>query len=511
MKTLQARRLIPVLLAAALVGGCAAERAWVAADPAALGVPEAQREFRGVWVATVANIDWPSAPGLNPAARRAEAERILDLAARLNLNAVILQVRPHADALYMSRLEPWTSYLTGVQGGDPGEDPLRAWIDGAHDRGLELHAWINPFRATHPADPSPLARNHIAARRPDLVRRHGDYGWLDPSSPEAADHTARVVEDLVRRYDLDGVHIDDYFYPYPIEGSEFDDLKAYEAYRAGGGVLDRSAWRRSAIDAMVRRLAAIVAEHRPAARFGISPFGIWRPGHPEGVTGFDAYEGLAADARLWLRAGWVDYLAPQLYWPIESAGQPFVELLRWWSGQNPRGRGLWPGLYLTRIKAADGWAPDEIIGQIGAIRAEGAGGFILFSAVGLVENRQGVADRLLAGPLARPALPPVSWRGGNARVPRLASLGVHARPGGAAVGRWTQEGDAGARAWLVQFRTADGWLTRVLPGAARSVEIEGTGPLGTADAVAVTPIDGAWRLGRTHARARALPSADPAE
>lgn len=501
MASPRSRRLAPVLLAAALAAGCAANRAWVAADPAVLGVPEVDREFRGLWVATVANIDWPSTPGLDKATRRAETERILDLAARLNLNAIILQVRPHADALYESRLEPWSSYLTGVQGGNPGDDPLRAWIDGAHARGLELHAWINPYRATHPADPSPLAADHIASRRTDLVRRHGEYGWLDPSAKEAADHTAHVVEDLVRRYDLDGVHLDDYFYPYPIEGHEFDDHKAYDAYRAGGGTLARSAWRRAAIDAMVRRLGAIVAEHRPGARFGISPFGIWRPGHPEGVTGFDAYEGLAADARHWLRASWVDYLAPQLYWPIESPGQPFIPLLRWWSGQNPRGRGLWPGLYLTRIKAHDGWTPGEIIDQITAIRDEDAGGFILFSAVGLVENRQGVADRLLAGPLARPALPPVPWRGGLGPLPRLGSLSLHHRGDGGAVVRWTPEGDATARAWLVQFRTAEGWQTRVLPGSARSLSIESADAAGMPDAVAVTALDAAWRPGRTHARA----------
>ena len=483
MHTLRLFALLPILV---LAVGCGTAERWQRIDADHLSPPPLAREMRGVWVATVANIDWPSKPGLSPDEQRAEADATLDLAQRLGLNAVILQVRPHTDALYNDALEPWSSYLTGTQGQDPGYDPLRYWLDGARGRGIELHAWINPFRAAHPADPSEIAPSHISNTRPDLVVSYGDYLWLDPSHPEARSHSLRVVEDILRRYDLDGIHLDDYFYPYPIDDTEFPDGERYDDYLARGGTLDRNAWRREHINAFVRDLDSLVRRLRPDALFGISPFGIWRPGHPEGIVSFDPYEKLAADARLWLRAGWLDYASPQLYWKRDSEGQPFEPLLEWWQGENTRDRALWPGLYLTRIQAdGTGWAPDEIIGQLEIIRERGAGGWLLFSMVGLLQDRQDVAAEFgsfLEGP---GALVPPSWRAGPP-APAKIRAEVLAESDRVTV-RWRAAGER-PRLWIVQARTSDGWMQHLLPGESDSLTIDADTPRTEPDAIVLTPV-----------------------
>jgi uncharacterized lipoprotein YddW (UPF0748 family) len=242
--------------------------------PAAADLPPPEpREFRGAWVATVANIDWPSKPGLSGAAQRDEAIALLDRARTIGLNAIVLQVRPAGDAIYPSALEPWTEYLSGEQGrapvvaGEPAWDPLAFWVHEAHRRGLELHAWFNPYRARHSAAKSPLAASHIGVRRPALVKTYGDMLWMDPGEPEAAAHTLAVVADVVRRYDVDGVHIDDYFYPYPVKQGEVDlpfpDDDAYARHLLGGGTLARDDWRRSNVDGLVERLRQTC---RPSSR-----------------------------------------------------------------------------------------------------------------------------------------------------------------------------------------------------------------------------------------------------
>lgn len=483
MRTLS---LLIVLFAVTFSLGCSGPERWQRIDATHVAPPELPREMRGVWVATVANIDWPSEPGLSSAEQRAEADAILDLSAELRMNAIILQVRPHADALYTHALEPWSSYLTGTQGTDPGYDPLAYWLEGAHARGLELHAWINPFRAGHPADPSDIHPTHISVTDPELVVEYGTYLWLDPSHPRAREHSLIVVEDLLRRYDLDGLHMDDYFYPYPIDDTEFPDGERYEAYRAAGGDLDRPAWRRSHINGFVQDLDEIVRRVRPDALFGISPFGIWRPGHPEGIVGFDAYERLAADARLWLNAGWLDYASPQLYWKRESEGQPFDPLLQWWQGENARDRAVWPGIYLTRIKAdGSGWEPEEIIGQLENVAERDAGGWLLFSMVGILQNRQGVADALGEFLAEEPALVPAAWR---ATKPQR--LGVRAEvvtSDHAVTVRW-RTASKKPRLWAVQTRTSAGWTLQILPGDAASVELDAPSPDAFPDAVVLTPI-----------------------
>ncbi|MDP9348286.1 MAG: family 10 glycosylhydrolase, partial [Gemmatimonadota bacterium] len=282
-----------------------------------------------MWVASVANIDWPSRPGLSVAQQQAELLLILDRCAALRMNAVVLQVRPAADALYRSPHEPWSEYLTGEQGRDPGYDPLEFAIAEAHRRGLELHAWFNPYRARHPSARAPNAPGHVSRTRPEWVKSYGRNLWMDPGEPAVQDQTVRVILDVVRRYDVDGVHLDDYFYPYPENDPAtrqplpFPDSASYARYQAAGGRLGRDDWRRSNVDGLVQRLHREIRSAKPWVRFGISPFSIWRAGFPAGVRGFDPYEQLYADSRKWLVNGWVDYFAPQLYQPIGHTAQGY--------------------------------------------------------------------------------------------------------------------------------------------------------------------------------------------
>src|ERR1039458_5009065 len=273
--------------------------------------PPVRREFRGVWVASVRNLDWPSKPGLPPSLAKAELIALLDRAAALGLNAVLLQVRPAGDALYASKIEPWSEYLTGRQGMAPVPfwDPLQFAVEQAHARGLELHAWFNPYRAKEPSAKGPLAATHIARRHPELVKKYGTQLWMDPGEPAVREQTLRVVLDVVKRYDIDGVHLDDYFYPYPERrpngSTDFPDDRSWKAYRKSGGKLARDDWRRANVDDLVETLHREIAKAKPWVKFGISPFQLWRPGYPESITtGLDAYATLYADSRKWFANGW---------------------------------------------------------------------------------------------------------------------------------------------------------------------------------------------------------------
>lgn len=321
------------------------------ADP-----PPAPREFRAAWVATVVNIDWPTKPGLSTYEQQREILDILDRAKALRLNALVVQIRTTADALYQSKLEPWSQYITGTQGQAPFPyyDPLAFWIEHAHKRGIEIHAWFNPYRAKHATSKVELSSTHLRKRRPDLVKEYGDWLWLDPGEPDAAKHSLAVFMDVVERYDVDGIHIDDYFYPYPIKDAagnevDFPDGPSWERYQKSGGKLSRNDWRRDNINRLVREIYQGTKKRKPHVKFGISPFGIGRAGLVPGITGFDQYEKLYADAALWLREGWCDYFTPQLYWPIAQKAQSFPVLLDYWRSENPRNRYVWPGLYTSRI------------------------------------------------------------------------------------------------------------------------------------------------------------------
>ncbi|MDR7269847.1 uncharacterized lipoprotein YddW (UPF0748 family) [Pelomonas saccharophila] len=381
-----------------------------AASAVAALAPPPPREWRAAWIATVANIDWPSKPGLSAEAQQAEIKALCDTAVRIGLNALILQVRTSADALYESGLEPWSEYLTGTQGQHPGYDPLAVWLAEARARGLELHAWINPYRARHSTARSALAETHIGRSR-DWVKHYGDQLWMDPGEPAAAEQTLAVVRDILSRYAVDGIHIDDYFYPYPVtdpatkQEVDFPDDASWQRYAAKGGSLGRHDWRRYNVNTLVQRLYTLAHEVRPGTRVGVSPFGIPKPAaRPAGISGFSQYDKLYADVELWLREGWMDYLAPQLYWPRSQTAQAFEPLLQAWRASNPLGRPIHPGLFTSRINDTDkSWPPDEVLAQIDIIRRASPGsGHIHFSMAALSQNRKGIADALRAGPYAQP-------------------------------------------------------------------------------------------------------------
>ena len=434
-----------------------------AEKPAALA-----REFRGAWVASIYNLDWPKSKGLSAAAQQGELRALLDQVAALKMNAVIFQVRPHCDALYASSIEPWSPWLTGTMGRSPGYDPLDFCIREAHARGIEVHAWFNPFRAL--ANTSHTASsNHITRASPALTKRYGSMIWCDPGLAESRSRALSVILDVVRRYDVDGVHLDDYFYPYPSGGLAFADGKT-------------PAQRRAYIDGFVSSLYSSVKKQKPWVRVGISPFGIWRPGVPAGIeASLDSYEQLACDARKWLKNGWVDYLAPQLYWRISPQKQSFPALLTWWRQQGSRP--VWPGIATARINSSEdpGRPASEITNQINLTRQIGNNwnGHLHWSANSLVKNQGGIATRLASTYTQPAAVPPMPWV--NNRAPSA--------PGVSAV----LQGKTTTVSWIADKATAKIAVQGRFGGTWRTVQIVPVGKqklsFSRAEAVAITVLD----------------------
>jgi uncharacterized lipoprotein YddW (UPF0748 family) len=455
--------------------------------------PPVAREFRGAWVATVGNIDWPSKPGLTTQQQKAELLSILDRAADLRLNAVILQVRPGCDALYASPFEPWSEYLTGTMGQAPKPfyDPLAFAVEEAHKRGLELHAWFNPFRARHLSARSPIAAGHISKTRPELVRQYGKLLWLDPGEQAVQNHSFKVILDVLRRYDIDGVHLDDYFYPYRIRDDSgqpvpFNDAASWKRYLSAGGKLDREDWRRQNIDRFVERLYVAVKAEKPFVKFGISPPGIWRPGNPPQIEGHDAYAFIYADSRKWLHNGWLDYLAPQLYWDIQPPAQSYPVLLKWWTEQNPRNRYVWAGNDVSRIGGRRRTV-EEIVNQIGITRqTAGATGNILWNFKPLLQNRSGINDALKERIFSQPALPPaVTWSDRVAPPAPVLSVGK-----GNLQFSWSAAATEPVRWWLVRTKDHNVWSLQIVDGRRRSVTTTNSPA-----AVAIAAVDRAGNIG----------------
>ena len=516
-----------LLTAPLLLAGCAsgADTALTETD----APPPVEREFRGVWIAAVNNMDWPSRPGLPVDSQKAELVRMFDRAQELRLNAVIFHVRPAGDALYASELEPWSEYLTGEQGKapEPFYDPLAFAVEEAHERGLELHAWFNPYRAKHPSARGPLAPTHLANTRPDLVKEYGTHLWMDPGEDEVREHTLKVILDVVRRYDVDGVHIDDYFYPYRERGPDgqeldFPDSASYARYRAAGGTLERGDWRRHNVDRLIEEMYRAVKAEKPWVKVGISPIGTWRKGGAPQLGGFDAYEQIYADSRKWLMEGWLDYFVPQLYWPIARTDVSFPVLLDWWAKQNPKGRALWPGLIPGNVSVGGGrggWPPDEIIGQIYITRGHpGSDGHVHFRMRSLMADgaferfrgadtlrarmldsirarqaavqarRDTLTQKLMTETYARPALVPVAtWLDDD---PPPAPRATISRAGDVAT--LTIEPGSGEPAflWVVQSRYPDGWQTEIVPASRREWVVGSSlGLTGAPGAVWVSAVD----------------------
>ncbi|MGW2017358.1 glycoside hydrolase family 10 protein [Streptomyces sp. NPDC001927] len=394
----------------ATTGASAREGGSAGADPDPGTVPaepkrRAANAFRGMWIATVFNRDWPSLPGLSAQAQRAELLAHLDRAVARRLNAVVLQVRPTADALWPSPHEPWAECLTGVQGRDPGWDPLGTAVEEAHARGLELHAWFNPYRVANHTDPSRLAADHPARRHPEWIVPYGGKLHYNPGLPEVRGFVQDAMLDVLGRYEIDAVHWDDYFYPYPVAGEAFDDDEAYARY--GGGFANRAAWRRNNVDLLVSEASARIKQLAPQVAFGISPFGIWRhaTSDPLGSNtelGVESYDDLHADTRKWIKEGWIDYVVPQLYWHIGNANADYAQLVPWWEAV-VRDTGVRLFIGEALYKAGDpaqpaAWQDKRELSRhlTLAARYPGVGGHCFFAATEVGKDRIGAMAAVVA-------------------------------------------------------------------------------------------------------------------
>ncbi|MFJ9410057.1 glycoside hydrolase family 10 protein [Streptomyces sp. NPDC101393] len=367
-----------------------------------------KQDMRGMWLATVANRDWPGKPGAAPAVQQRELLDHFDAAVERRLNTVFFQVRPTADALWPSRHEPWAACLTGQQGRDPGWDPLGFAVREAHRRGLELHAWCNPYRVANHTDPSRLVPGHPARRHPEWVLPYGGKLYYNPGLPEVRRFVQDAMLDALLHHPVDGLHLDDYFYPYPVAGQTFGDDAAYAAH--GGGFANRADWRRDNIDRLIQELAHRIrgtargAERR--VRFGVSPFAVWRnratdPAGSATRAGVQTYDDLHADTRRWVREGWIDYIVPQVYWNLGFAAADYAELVPWWS-RTVAGTGV--DLYIGEAlyKAGDpaqpaAWQdPAELSRHLTYARSyPQVGGHVYFSATEVAKDRAGALARVV--------------------------------------------------------------------------------------------------------------------
>lgn len=369
------------------------------------------RELRGVWIASVTNMDWPSRAGLTAAEQQRELVALFDRVQRTNMNAVFVQVRPCADAFFPSRYAPWSAYLTGTQGKDPGYDPLAFMIREAHRRRLQLHAWFNPYRVSVRDDPSELAPDNPARVHPDWIVRYGGKLYFNPGLPAVREHLVASILEVVKSYEIDGVHFDDYFYPYPVANQPFPDSAAYQQH--GAGFADIADWRRDNVNRLIAELSARIRAVNPAVRFGVSPFGVWRnkavdPTGSDTVAGVTTYDSLYADTRTWIKSGWIDYIVPQLYWTIGYSRAAYEKLVPWWSNEVAGTRvHVYIGQAAFKIGSAGWESPDQLPAQLTLNRRHPAvKGSIFFRMKTFVDNPLGFCDRLLRDFYKEPALPP---------------------------------------------------------------------------------------------------------
>lgn len=407
---------------------CFSLLACLAFDKTAAQSASPNYEFRGVWVASVDNIDWPSRKTLPVAEQKEEFIRLLDMHQRNGMNAVIVQVRPAGDAFYPSQYEPWSEFLTGKQGLPPTPyyDPLAFMIGETHKRGMEFHAWLNPYRAVFNIKKSSVSPSHLTRIHPEWFLIYGDKKYFNPGLPEVRQHTARVVKDLVTRYNLDAIHMDDYFYPYRIAGKEFPDQKDYEKYGKG---LNKEVWRRSNCDSIILLIHNIVRTTNPPVRFGISPFGVWRnksqdPMGSDTKAGQTNYDDLYADILLWMQKGWIDYVVPQLYWERGHKLADYDVLLDWWN-QNSYGKHLYIGQGIYRAGSNAAWKnTNELPKQIQALRSYlTTQGSAYFSSKSFEKNPNGWSDSLRNRYYHYPALvPPMPWIDNSAPAQPLVEM-----------------------------------------------------------------------------------------
>lgn len=376
-----------------------------------------KREMRGAWIATVANIDWPEKDVFDATEQQRQLVAILDTLMKNKINAVVFQVRPTADALYQSSLEPWSHWVTGTQGTPPNPyyDPLAFVIEEAHARCIDVHVWLNPYRVTNKMDTSILSSHHIFRHRPELFLQYGDKWYFDPGLDETRAFLNQVVADVVKRYDIDAIHFDDYFYPYKIKGKDFPDNNTFKKHPRG--FTDKEAWRRNNVDMVIAELQQTIKSIKPWVEFGISPFGVWRnksndPRGSDTQAGAQNYDDLYADILKWLEEGTIDYVAPQLYWEIGKKVADYEVLAKWWS-DNSYGRNLYIGLYasqLTNPHAPMAWRkPNELARQMRLnTQYPQIDGCMLYSTQAIMKNPQGLCDSLQQVFYTHDALPPIN-------------------------------------------------------------------------------------------------------
>jgi uncharacterized lipoprotein YddW (UPF0748 family) len=370
-------------------------------------------EFRGVWVASVTNIDWPSASNLNADSQKVEFIKLLDMHQANGINAMIVQIRPATDAFYPSPYEPWSEWLTGKQGQPPVPyyDPLQFMITETHKRGMEFHAWMNPYRAEFSVGKSSIAATHITKLHPNWFLAYGDKKYFDPGNKQVQQFVTQVVKDVVSRYNVDAIHFDDYFYPYRIAGKEFPDKETYAQYGNGRSKDD---WRRSNTDSIIAMLYRAVKKENNNCQFGISPFGVWRNIDKDAINGSNTragqtnYDDLYADILLWLKNGWIDYVAPQIYWEFEQKAAPYQTILDWWS-THTYGKNCYIGLGIYKAGSNAAWKDKtQLPRQIEALRSTpNVQGMIFFSSKSFNKNPNGWSDSLRLNYFAVPAKTPV--------------------------------------------------------------------------------------------------------
>lgn len=384
-----------------------------------LNNPPQKRELRGVWIASVANIDWPSKSGLSSAQQQQEVIDILDKHQKIGLNAVFMQVRAASDAFYAQSMEPWSEWLTGVQGRAPNPfyDPLEFFIKETHERNMEFHAWLNLNRGTHGASRS-ISLDHITRNHPEWFITHNGTKFYNLGLPEVRNYIVHLVLNIVRNYDIDGIHFDDYFYPYPAAGHKINDQETFRKY--GSGFNNIADWRRDNINQLIKSLSSAIEKEKPYVKFGISPFGVWRNqdkdrhGSPS-KRALSSYDDLYADSKLWITEGWIDYIIPQIYWSFENQNTPYKTMVNWWA-KNHGNRHLYIGVagYRVGSESRNWQGSSQLLRQAkDNLKNEAVSGTVYFSSKSLVNNNSGISDSLQKI-YQYPALPPLMpWKKGE--------------------------------------------------------------------------------------------------
>ncbi|HTG65952.1 MAG TPA: family 10 glycosylhydrolase [Flavobacterium sp.] len=391
-----------------------------------------KNEFRAVWIATVANIDWPIKNTDSVEKQKADFLAILDAYKRLNYNVVIVQIRTAGDALYPTNLAPWSKYLTGKQGQAPVPfyDPLEWMINEAHNRGFEFHAWLNPYRATMDLNTTVLSKDHDVLKHPEWMIKYGGKYYYNPALPEVQNHLMTVVEEVVTKYDIDAIHFDDYFYPYKVVGEIFNDTAAYKKYGKGMNIED---WRRDNVNTYVKNTFNSIKKLKPWVQFGISPFGVWRnksvdPKGSDTQAGQTNYDDLYADPMAWMEGNYIDYILPQLYWSIDHPKASYAKLSKWWSENTNANTALYIGNGSYKINADSDkkwFLPSEIPNQIDLTRTfKNINGNAFFSAKYFVNQNRAVTQLLESKQYKYPALPYVvpNSRGIVADIPCITNI-----------------------------------------------------------------------------------------